>query len=383
MIPFQEKEMAEAGPDDASMNLRRDTTILVVDDNTNNLGVLYRYLDDAGFTVLVSQDGERAATMARDQEPDLILLDIMLPGMDGFDTCRQLKNLPATAGIPVIFISALTDIQDKVRGFEAGGVDYVTKPFQQEEVLARIDTHLTIKRQREELNRLNATKDKFFSIIAHDLRSPFMGLLGALELLRDSGGDMDAATQREMVNGLYESSQKTYNLLVNLLEWSRSQQGSVEVHPRTISLATLVREVADLFTANAHQKEVTITIDIPGDLLVHVDRDMISTVIRNLINNAVKFTASRGSVTVGCEMQGDFVAVTVTDNGIGIAPEDVRTLFTLEHTVSRNGTHGEPGTGLGLILAHDYVTRSGGQISVTSEPGKGSEFRFTLPVAPE
>src|SRR6056297_2633611 len=135
----------------------RETTILLVDDNTNNLGVLYRYLDDEGFTVLVSQDGERAIRLARDQKPDLILLDILLPGMSGFDACGELKSDPATADIPVIFISALTDIQDKVRGFEAGGVDYITKPFQQEEVLARINAHVTIKRQREELDRLNAT----------------------------------------------------------------------------------------------------------------------------------------------------------------------------------------------------------------------------------
>ncbi|MFW6313409.1 MAG: hybrid sensor histidine kinase/response regulator, partial [Spirochaetota bacterium] len=258
-----------------------ETTILLVDDNTNNLGVLYRYLDDEGFTVLVSQDGERAIRLARDQKPDLILLDILLPGMSGFDACHELKSDPTTADIPVIFISALTDIQDKVRGFEAGGVDYITKPFQQEEVLARINAHVTIKRQREELDRLNATKDRLFSVIGHDLRGPFMGLLGALELLRDSGDDLDSETTHELIASLYDSAEKTYHLLENLLEWSRSQQRAVEMHPCRLPLRDLVTDTVQLFEASARQKDVELNVEVDDGLVIYADRDMVSTVVRN------------------------------------------------------------------------------------------------------
>ena len=364
------------------MGEQRPPLILLVDDNPNNLGVLYNYLDSEGFTVLVSQSGERGTELATREHPDLILLDIMLPGMSGYETCEKLKQLPETADIPVIFISALTDIEDKVRGFRAGGVDYITKPFQQEDVLARIQTHLTIKRQREELNRLNATKDRFFSIIAHDLRGPFMGLLGALELLRDTGSDLDDETRHGLIENLYETSQRTYNLLENLLEWARSQQQNVRVVPRRLALAELVRETTRLFRASAEQKGVTVSVGVPDDLLVYADRDMVNTVVRNLVNNAVKFTNGGGSVEITARQQGDQVEVTVSDTGIGMGSQEVGQLFTLEHPISRSGTRGEHGSGLGLLLAHDYVQRNGGTIRAESTPGKGSTFCFTLPAAP-
>ncbi len=356
-------------------------SILLVDDNTNNLGVLYRYLDDEGFTVLVSQDGERALRLARDQQPDLILLDIMLPGMSGFEACRELKADATTADIPVIFISALTDLQDKVRGFGAGGVDYITKPFQQEEVLARINAHVTIKRQREELDRLNATKDRLFSVIGHDLRGPFMGLLGALELLRDSSDDMDSRTKHELIANLYESAERTYRLLENLLEWSRSQQRAVEPHRRPVAVRELAVDTVQLFQGAARQKGVSVEIEVPDGLAVFADRDMIGTVMRNLVNNAVKFTRPGGSVTIRAHDRDAIVALEVCDTGIGIDAEARDALFDLSRAVTRAGTGGEKGSGLGLLLAHDYVIRNGGTIDVESAPGDGTCFRLTLPAA--
>ncbi|MFW5683625.1 MAG: response regulator [Spirochaetota bacterium] len=360
----------------------REASILLVDDNTNNLGVLYRYLDDEGFTVLVSQDGERALRLAREQKPDLILLDIMLPGMSWFETCEALKADASTQDIPVIFISALTDIQDKVRGFAAGGVDYITKPFQQEEVLARIHAHITIKRQREELDRLNATKDRLFSVIGHDLRGPFMGLLGALELLRDSEDDMDSETKHELIANLYESAERTYHLLENLLEWSRSQQRAVEMNQRPVRLNDLVSDTVQLFQAGARQKGLEIRVEIDDGLVAYADRDMISTVVRNLVNNAIKFTPSGGGVTVRGHNGEETVTLEVRDSGVGMEADEVDRLFELGSSSSRRGTEGEKGTGLGLLLARDYVIRNGGSIDVESEPGAGSVFRVTLPAAP-
>ncbi len=364
------------------MNDRGRASILLVDDNTNNLGVLYRYLDDEGFTVLVSQDGERAIRLAREQKPDLILLDVMLPGMSGFETCEALKADPVTADIPVIFISALTDVQDKIRGFKAGGVDYVTKPFQQEEVLARINAHVTIKRQREELDRLNATKDRLFSVIGHDLRGPFMGLLGALELLRDSSEDLDPETTHDLIANLYESAETTYNLLENLLEWSRSQQHVVDMNRRHVNVSGLVTDTVHLFQPGARQKGIRVSVDVPGHLTAFADRDMIGTVLRNLINNAVKFTPTGGSVTISGRERGRLVEIELRDTGVGISPEDRDALFDLGRSVTRSGTGGEKGSGLGLLLAHDYVVRHGGTIDVESNPGDGTCFRVTLPAEP-
>jgi len=372
-----------AQPDDfAQGQTPRPPLILLVDDNTNNLGVLYNYLDAERYTVLVSQSGERGLELARREKPDLILLDILLPGISGFETCARLKELDETRDIPVIFISALSDVEDKVKGLEVGGVDYITKPFHHQEVLARINTHLTIKRQREQLNLLNATKDRFFSIIAHDLRGPFTGLLGALEMLRDTRASMDEQETHELIVNLYETSERTYHLLENLLEWARSQQQVAKPVARALSLASLARETADLFNASASQKEVDITIDVPDDLTAYADGNMITTVIRNLINNAIKFSNVGGHVSVCGVSRGELVELSICDTGVGIEPDEIPSVFSLTRRRSREGTGGEKGTGLGLILANDYVTRNRGTITVQSTPGKGSRFTVLIPAAP-
>jgi two-component system, sensor histidine kinase and response regulator len=358
----------------------RGARVLIVDDNTNNLAVLFNYLDGVGYVVLVSQDGETALELASRELPELILLDVLLPGINGFETCRRLKADPRTADIPVLFISALSDIQDKVEGFESGGVDYITKPFQQEEVLARINAHLTITRQREELNRLNATKSRFFGVIAHDLRGPFMGLLGALELMKDSIETLDPETLRTMAASLHESAEKTYHLLNNLLEWARSQQNQVEYHPTQLVLYQVVFEIAQLFRPTARQKSVEIVNDVSPEIMVTADRNMLSTVLRNLINNAVKFTPAAGTVTISAAVDDQMVTVTVADTGVGIPESALPHLFDLEHSSSREGTSGEKGSGLGLLLARDYVDRHGGRIWATSTPGAGSRFSFTVPL---
>lgn len=361
----------------------RPPLVLVVDDNTNNLGVLYSYLDAERFTVLVSQSGERGFDLAVRKKPDLILLDVLLPGISGFETCERLKTNPETVEIPVIFISALTDVEDKVRGFQAGGVDYITKPFQQEEVLARINTHLTIKRQREELNRLNATKDRFFSIIAHDLRGPFTGLLGALEILKDSGSRLDEVATHELVLNLYETSERTYHLLENLLEWARGQQKAVKVVPRVLSMRELVGETVELFHSSARQKDIDIRMDIPPDVTAYADRNMINTVVRNLVNNAVKFTPHGGRVSIAGERKGELVELAVEDTGVGMDAAETKELFSLARRHSRAGTDGEKGSGLGLMLAHDYVARNRGTLTVESRLGHGSRFCFLIPAAPD
>lgn len=360
----------------------RPPLILLVDDNTNNLGVLYNYLDAERYTVLVSQSGERGLELAKREKPDLILLDILLPGMSGFETCTRLKALDDTRDIPVIFISALSDVEDKVKGLEVGGVDYITKPFHHQEVLARINTHLTIKHQREQLNLLNATKDRFFSIIAHDLRGPFTGLLGALEMLRDTRADMNEEETHELIVNLYESSERTYHLLENLLEWARSQQQTVTPVPRPLSLRSLARETLDLFHAAADQKEITVHVDVPDELTAYADPNMITTALRNLVNNAIKFSRTGDRVTIAGTDHAELVELTVEDTGIGIESEELPMLFSLTRHKSRAGTLGEKGSGLGLILAHDYVTRNRGTIEVQSRPGEGSRFSVLIPAAP-
>lgn len=356
-----------------------NSRVLIVDDNSANLGILYTYLDRAGLEVLVAQTGEKAVELVRSQRPDIVLLDIMLPGIDGFEACKQMKQDRETREIPIIFISALAEIEDKVKGFEVGGVDYITKPFQQEEVLARTRAHLTIKKQREELNELSAMKDRFISIIAHDLKGPFSGFLGASDLILEAAEAKDVETLKEIAHSLRDSAEKTYSLLENLLEWAR--RNKTQYDPQVLDVYRHVYETVQLFIQGTKQKGIRLQIDIPEDLKIKADRGMFDTILRNLVNNAVKFTDEGGEITVSAENGEGHVDFYVSDTGIGMADQQKRELFRIDSRVQERGTQGEVGTGLGLLLVRDYVERHGGTIDVESEPGKGSTFHFTIPCA--
>lgn len=357
-----------------------EVNILIVDDNPVNLKVLFNHLKRAGFRTLIAKDGFSAIKQANRLPPDLILLDVMMPGLDGFQTCRRLKKSEATKEIPVIFITALTDIADKVKGFEAGAVDYITKPFQQEEVLARINTHLTIQAQQRKLHKLNATKDKFFSIIAHDLKGAFGGLLGFSELLATAMQDFSPEQTSEIATEMNESLKNTFKLLENLLDWARLQKGMMKHKPELLDLYPCVEDTVKILSDTAKHKGISLTNTIePGNFSMYGDSNLINTVLRNLITNALKFTHPGGSVTVSARLQDDLVAVSVTDTGIGMQDNILANLFKIEAKVKRTGTANERGTGLGLILCREMVEKQGGKIWATSEVGQGSTFTFTVP----
>lgn len=377
------------------MNLSKNqATILIVDDNPTNLRVLVDYLDQAGFQTLVATDGERAIQQVRLFPPDLILLDIMMPGLDGFETCRQLKANVTTQDIPIIFMTALTDTSHKVKGFKVGAVDYITKPFEQPEVMARIKTHLTIQRQRQELQRLNRslqevnnalqeaniTKDKFFSIVAHDMKNSFGMLFNYSELVVAIAEEINNPDLSETSHHLYEAAKKTATLLENLLEWSRLQRRVMIFDPQDIDLFQVITESVDLFGGLANQKNIELQHSLDLDTYFgYVDQNMIYTVLRNLINNALKFTPSGGQVDLSARFQGEFVELSVRDTGIGIEPDHLADLFKLDRKHTTYGTEGEKGTGLGLTLCKEMVERNGGQIWVESQVDQGTTVYFTLP----
>jgi len=357
------------------------STIMLVDDTPTNLSVLIDYLSDFGFEILIAVDGEGALTAAEAGQPDLILLDIMMPGMDGYETCRRLKQDPATKDIPVIFISALSDSMDKVKGFSSGGVDYITKPFQQDEVLARITTHLTIQRQKKELEALNTTKDKFFSIISHDMRGIFTPILGSTDLICRMVEKYEDPRLSKFSNNLSISVKNALKLFENLLEWSRLQQGHMAFEPKEFSIKDLTSQVIDLFREHQQSKKIQIINEIQEDNIISADKNMLQTIMRNLISNGLKFTNAGGTIKIHTATKDKYLEISVTDSGIGMPPDRVKDLFTLKQTKSNRGTDGERGTGLGLVLCKDFVKRHGGKITVNSTVGQGTTFVFTLPLA--
>jgi two-component system, sensor histidine kinase and response regulator len=352
--------------------------ILIVDDVPANLKVLGCIFKDEGYKIRPVLSGELALQVAEKNTPDLILLDIMMPGMNGYEVALRLKENPVLKDIPIIFISALSDTDDIIKAFTSGGVDYITKPFQSEEVRARIATHLKISRQNLELQRLNAEKDKFFSIIAHDLRGPIGAFKQSLELITGKT-NLDDDKKNKLLEQLKTSAKTTYNLLENLLNWAKSQAGQINIEPQRFFLKHAIQENIELLSQIASQKQISITAKVDDTCSVVADQDSINMVLRNLLSNAMKFTPNQGSISISAYEIGEMVEVVVQDNGVGMKKEIADNLFKSNTYYSSNGTNNEKGSGLGLVLVKDFTERNGGQIRVESIINEGSKFIFTIP----
>ncbi|HTB64463.1 MAG TPA: hybrid sensor histidine kinase/response regulator [Opitutales bacterium] len=363
--------------------------VLIVDDTAANLRVLGSLLRGEGWTVAAATSGDQALQLVARRVPDLALLDVMMPEMDGFELCQRLRTAPATRDLPILFITALTDEESIVRGFKEGAQDYIAKPFRQAELIARVRTHLALReatlraeRQAADLTRLNADKDRFYSIIAHDLRSPLAGLLGLSEALAANLAEFSPADVAESTTEMAKAARNLYQLLENLLEWSQLQTGRMECRPERVKLHTLLTDLGELFSQSAQQKEVTLRLDLQP-VEAWGDRRMIHAVFRNLVSNALKFTRTGGEVSLRSELRDGSVVGEISDTGEGITPEQLDKLFTLgTKPVSKTGTAGERGTGLGLILCRELVERAGGAIAARSTLGEGSAFSVTLPLPP-
>lgn len=552
-----------------------EQTILIVDDNLANLSVLTNLLEEQGLIVLIARDGESAIETAEYALPDIMLLDVLMPGIDGFEVCRQLKAKPLTQEIPIIFMTALTGTEDKIKGFSVGAVDYITKPIQYEEVIARVSTHLRLEAQKkrlqkltlqqeisrqvsqkatsildldemltavtqliqtkfgyyfvsiwlltkqketavlkashgltpltlpfnnkslsinlpasiiitvcqtgqsylsndvavddkylateplsetrselalplqigqdilgtldiqsnqknafqpedqvvlqglanqisvaiqnarlysleknlrrleaektQELAQLNAHKDKFFSIISHDLRAPFNSLLSLSQLLSMGIGTKTEAETRDMAGKIHDSAKSTYNLLQNLLAWSLLQRDHIAYQPNELHLYEVAQEAIDVWMDTAVSKNIQLRNQIDPTQFALADKNMLATTIRNLVSNGIKFTPNGGQVTVTTQFLSgaapkhvhatDSVKVIVTDTGIGMSLEDQQKLFQphIHHTTS--GTNQELGTGLGLLLCKEMVEKQGGYLGLETQVGQGTVIWFTLPAS--
>ena len=360
-----------------------ENTVLIVDDDPTNLDVLFTSLTSAGYRVLVANNGESALAQAEMAVPDIILLDIMMPGLNGFETCGELKARPQIADIPVIFITALSDVESKVRGFDAGGVDYITKPIQEKELLSRVRTHLTLKRQKEELDRLVRDKDRFFSILAHDLKNPMVTFLTGTEMLMENT-DRGEKRIQELAGLLHQTAEGLYQLLENLLEWARLQTSGAETRISRCNVKTAVENASASLLSSFSEKKIAFHERTDPAHSVTADRNMLQTVLRNLLSNAWKFTPRQGTITVLSreDPAGEAVRISVRDTGVGMTEEKLDSLFRIDVKRKTAGTEGESGTGLGLILTKELIERQGGRIEVESFPGKGTVFIIELPCAP-
>lgn len=357
--------------------------ILIVDDTPLNLQMLGNILYNKGYSISTSSSGAHALQSVNRNQPDLILLDIQMPGMDGFEVCKILKSDAATKDIPVIFLSAMTEIEKVVSGFELGAVDYITKPFNINELLARIATHIELKFAREKLVELNATKDMFFSIISHDLRNPLSAILLSSELLQIYIEKKDNEKSLKFARNIQVSALSVNKLLENLIGWSQVQTGKLLPKIENHNLKPIVNEVSLLFNEIAINKSITLINNIISDVYVDCDLEMTKTILRNLVSNALKFTDREGIVSISCVENEIEIEVHISDNGVGIDPQNIKYLFAIDKNISTPGTLNEKGTGLGLLFCKELVEKQGGRIWAESETGKGSVFTFTIPLVKE
>ena len=367
---------------DLSTQAIKSYNILVVDDVPANLMVLNDILEGKGYKVRPVPNGLLALQVAEKEKPDLILLDIMMPDIDGFEVCRRFKDNPTLCDIPILFISALNDTYDIVKAFNAGGVDYISKPFRAEEVIARVSTHLKMHWQNQELYDLNASKDKLFSIIAHDLRGPFNGFLGLTQIMAEELSSLTMEEIQEIAVDMKSSATNLFRLLENLLHWTRMQQGLTKLVPETLTLFTTTSDSVEMILDSAKSKGISIALDIHKDLKILADKNSFQTIMRNLVSNAIKFTNKGGNISISAAPHTEgMVRISIKDSGIGISPEMLENLFRIDVKIGRKGTEGESSTGLGLLLCKEFVEKHGGKIWAESEEGKGSDFIFTMPFA--
>ena len=366
---------------------RSDYKILIVDDVVSNVLLLKILLTNEKFQVCTASNGNMCIEMAKSEHPDLILLDVMMPDLNGFDTAVILKKNPETLDIPIIFLTALNNPNDLVKGFQVGANDFLTKPFNKEELVMRVMHQIQlvaakriIVKQNEELKRTISNRDKMYSVIAHDLRSPMASIRMVLNLAVNV---VSPETVGEEIYGLLDKanreSEETHDLLDNLLKWTKSQTGRLNVVYQDVDLDDIVPGVVDIFMIIAEMKKIDLKyLPAVEKLTVHADNDMIKTIIRNFLSNAIKFTPEGKSIEVFYQREGDFARVSVRDHGVGIDPERVSTIFHTGETTY--GTGGEEGSGLGLQLCQDFARKNGGDAHVESTLGEGSTFSFTIPL---
>ena len=366
---------------------RSDYKILIVDDVVSNVLLLKILLTNEQFQVCTANNGTTCIEMAKKELPDLILLDVMMPDINGFDTAVVLKKDEATKDIPIIFLTALNTPQDLVHGFQVGANDFLTKPFNKEELVMRVMQQISlvaakriIEKQNNELRATLTNRDKMYSVIAHDLRSPMASIRMVLNLVVSSVSPETVGPELyTLLDQANRESEDVHDLLDNLLKWTKSQTGRLSVVKQVLDLNDIIPGVVEIFEAIAQTKRIKLDYQPSGgELKVEADNDMLKTVVRNFLSNAIKFSPEDSSIELIMKEEGDFAKVSVRDHGVGISSDRLGSIFHKGETTY--GTGGEEGSGLGLQLCQDFARKNGGDCTVEPVEGEGSMFSVLIPL---
>jgi len=358
--------------------------ILVADDTPENLRLLVAVLSAEGHQVRAVTGGQHALAAAERDPPDLVLLDINMPDMDGYEVCARLKQRPGLAEIPVVFLTAMNDVSNIVRAFDVGGVDYITKPFQLAELQARVRTHLALRRTqfqlRESLDKLQALeklRDDMVHMLVHDMRSPLMAIMGHLAMVEDEAKAKLGAESLGDLSAAARSAADISRMANDLIDVSRLEAQQVPIDWREHDIGAIIRDVADSFAGLDACRALELA--LPERLSVRCDGGLVRRVIENLLGNAIKHTPSSAAILVSAEVRPGGARVSVFDEGPGIPPEARERIFDKFAVASLRRDHRYHSAGLGLAFCKLAVLAHGGRIGVDPRLPRGSEFWFELP----
>jgi len=362
-------------------------SILVVDDTIENLRLLSSILEARGHEVRPVTSGPLALQAAAASPPELVLLDINMPTMDGLQVCRHLKQVEPLRDIPVIFLTALADTADKVRAFEAGGADYITKPFQVEEVLARVGAHLQLRRSRarlqasfERLRALEQMRDDLTNMVVHDLRSPLGALMMTLEFMHSELHGRIGEPGNACVQSALQAATSANRLVNDILDVARMEEGRLPLDLQPTDLVEPCREAMEMLRAWDRTRQLQMAAD--GPVEVRCDRTLVRRVVENLVGNAIKHTPSSGSILVKVDRNGTTARIEVRDNGRGVPPEARGLIFDRYTSLVARKDSRYHSAGLGLTFCRLVVEAHGGRIGVEGVEPVGSVFWLELPVEP-
>jgi two-component system, sensor histidine kinase and response regulator len=357
--------------------------ILVVDDQASIANLLINILGPLGFEIVAVNSGKLALQTLKEQAFDLILLDVLMPEMDGFKVCQRIRAQPQLTEVPIIFLSAEDDKAFIVRALDAGAVDYVIKPFNEAELVSRVKTHLALKQARDRMRRLAEDKDELLGILAHDLKNHLGGMQMSAQLMHDRAIALADARLNRVSSNILDASNQMFSFVKEFLANAAADRG-FPLNVEGVSLPGAAAATAKRYAEAAKRKSITFHEDFsPDTALVLADERALDQVIDNLVSNAVKFSPDGKSIwlTIG-EAAGGFLELRVRDEGPGCDASDRAQMFERYRRLSARPTAGEPSTGLGLSIAKRHVDAMKGTLHVESEPGKGATFVLRVPLAP-
>jgi signal transduction histidine kinase len=365
--------------------MEKKPVILVVDDEERNLRLLESVLVPRNYTIVVARDGAEALAKAVSEVPEVILLDVMMPVMDGFEACRRLKADAQTASIPVLLVTALEARADRLKGIEAGATDFISKPIDMEYLLLKVRNALyaksllnTVQKNYEQQKQLEEVRDKLTHMIVHDLRTPLMGISGNLELLKMQAGSLMNADQLRYVDHSNFAVWSMVELVNSILAVNRFEQGNIEINLNQDNLKDIAFEAIDLLGSLKSKCNIMVSCS-PEPVSALCDRDLIRRVMLNLLSNAVKFTTSGDKIRIAITAETAGIRVRVSDTGPGVPEQFHKKIFEKFGQVAMSKERMMYSTGLGLAFCKMAVEAHGGEIGLESEEGKGSTFWFFLP----